>query len=54
MRVRGAESSAIVKQTLPYLRVAGEAWPLTRREQEVADLVAALSNKDIASRLVIS
>jgi ATP/maltotriose-dependent transcriptional regulator MalT len=34
--------------------VAGEAWPLTRREQEVVGLVAALSNKDIASRLVIS
>jgi 5-methylthioribose kinase len=29
-RVTGEKSSVIVKQALPYLRVAGRAWPLTR------------------------
>lgn len=29
-RVFGDRSSVIVKQALPYLRVAGRAWPLTR------------------------
>jgi len=28
-RVQSASSSVIVKQALPYLRVAGEGWPLT-------------------------
>lgn len=28
-RVRSATGSVIVKQALPYLRVAGEGWPLT-------------------------
>ncbi len=34
-RVRGATSSVIVKQALPYLRVAGEAWPLTRHRARI-------------------
>jgi 5-methylthioribose kinase len=29
-RVYSATSSVVVKQALPYLKVAGEAWPLTR------------------------
>lgn len=29
-RVSSASSSVIVKQALPYLRVAGDSWPLTR------------------------
>lgn len=29
-RVQSAEGSVIVKQALPYLRVAGKSWPLTR------------------------
>jgi 5-methylthioribose kinase len=29
-RVRSAASSVVVKQAVPYLKVAGEAWPLTR------------------------
>ncbi len=28
-RIRQNESSVILKQALPYLRVAGESWPLT-------------------------
>lgn len=28
-RVRSSEASVIVKQALPYLRLAGEGWPLT-------------------------
>lgn len=28
-RVRGQDGSLIVKQALPYLRIAGEGWPLT-------------------------
>ncbi len=35
--------------------VPGRLWPLTRRESEIAELVAqGLSNKDIAAALVIS
>jgi len=34
-RVSGAASSVIVKQALPYLRVAGEAWPLTRHRADI-------------------
>lgn len=34
-RVRSASSSVIVKQALPYLRVAGESWPLTRHRARI-------------------
>ncbi len=30
-RVKGAHGSVVVKQALPYLKVAGADWPLTRR-----------------------
>lgn len=34
-RVRSRDESVIVKQALPYLRVAGEAWPLTRHRARI-------------------
>lgn len=34
-RVRSARASVIVKQALPYLRVAGDAWPLTRHRARI-------------------
>ncbi len=34
-RVKGATSSVIVKQALPYLRVAGESWQLTRHRAAI-------------------
>ena len=34
-RVKGAASSVIVKQALPYLRVAGESWQLTRHRAAI-------------------
>ena len=34
-RVCSARSSVIVKQALPYLRVAGESWPLTRHRTRI-------------------
>ena len=34
-RVTSANSSVIVKQALPYLRVAGESWPLTRHRTRI-------------------
>lgn len=34
-RAEGALSSVVVKQALPYLRVAGEAWPLTRHRARI-------------------
>jgi 5-methylthioribose kinase len=41
-RVRGGGRRAVVKQALPYLRLAGDAWPLTtdraRIEAEALDL----------------
>ncbi|MDQ1732286.1 MAG: 5-methylthioribose kinase [Pseudonocardiales bacterium] len=40
-RVFGASGSVIVKQALPYLRVAGESWPLTRHRARIeADAIA--------------
>jgi 5-methylthioribose kinase len=34
-RVSDGTSSVIVKQALPYLRVAGESWPLTRHRARI-------------------
>lgn len=34
-RAEGALDSVVVKQALPYLRVAGEAWPLTRHRARI-------------------
>jgi len=34
-RVRSQTSSVIVKQALPYLRVAGDSWPLTRHRARI-------------------
>lgn len=34
-RVSGDHGSVIVKQALPYLRVAGESWPLTRHRARI-------------------
>jgi 5-methylthioribose kinase len=34
-RVHDATSSVIVKQALPYLKVAGSAWPLTRHRARI-------------------
>jgi 5-methylthioribose kinase len=43
-RVRGLRSSVIVKQALPYLKVAGRQWPLTRERAHIeADAVAVHS-----------
>lgn len=40
-RVFGPSGSVIVKQALPYLRVAGESWPLTRHRARIeADAIA--------------
>lgn len=40
-RVFGPAGSIIVKQALPYLRVAGESWPLTRHRARIeADAIA--------------
>jgi 5-methylthioribose kinase len=43
-RVRGPASSVIVKQALPYLKVAGKQWPLTRDRARIeADAIAVHS-----------
>lgn len=43
-RVRGPASSIIVKQALPYLKVAGRQWPLTRERARIeADAIAVHS-----------
>ena len=34
-RVQADVGSVVVKQALPYLRVAGEAWPLTRHRARI-------------------
>ena len=34
-RVRSEKASVIVKQALPYLRIAGDAWPLTRHRARI-------------------
>lgn len=34
-RVRSDRASVIVKQALPYLRIAGDAWPLTRHRARI-------------------
>jgi len=50
-----AESSTAGASTRPGRRPLGESGGLTRREVEIAQLVAeGLTNKDIAARLVIS
>jgi 5-methylthioribose kinase len=43
-RVRGPAASIIVKQALPYLKVAGRQWPLTRERARIeADAIAVHS-----------
>lgn len=34
-RIESTEGSVVVKQALPYLKVAGEDWPLTRRRATI-------------------
>lgn len=43
-RVIGDRSSVIVKQALPYLRVAGRAWPLTRHRIITENSAYAIHN----------
>lgn len=43
-RVVGEESSLIVKQALPYLRVAGKSWPLTRHRIETENSAFLIHN----------
>jgi len=40
-RVRSESSSIIVKQALPYLKVAGRSWPLTRHRARTENYAAA-------------
>lgn len=44
-RVRSESSSVIVKQALPYLRVAGESWPLTRHRARIEGDALAVHSK---------
>lgn len=44
-RVFGRSSSVIVKQALPYLRVAGESWPLTRHRARIEADAIGVHNK---------
>lgn len=45
-RVRGSDTaSVIVKQALPYLRVAGESWPLTRHRARIEGAALAIHSK---------
>lgn len=43
-RVVGERSSVIVKQALPYLRVAGRAWPLTRHRIDTENSAFLIHN----------
>ena len=45
------QESAVVKQALPYLRVAGESWPLTRERMRF-ETQALLYHNDVAPGLV--
>jgi len=45
------EQSVVVKQALPYLRVAGESWPLTRERMRF-ETQALLLHNDLAPGLV--
>jgi 5-methylthioribose kinase len=44
-RVRSQKSSVIVKQAVPYLRVAGESWPLTRHRARIESEALAVHSK---------
>lgn len=44
-RVHGESGSVIVKQALPYLRVAGESWPLTRHRARIEAEAIEIHNK---------
>lgn len=50
-RVVGEGTSVIVKQALPYLRVAGRAWPLTRHRIETEN-AAVLIHKSLAPKVM--
>lgn len=41
----GGEGSAVVKQALPYLRVAGDSWPLTRERMRFETQALMLYNE---------
>jgi 5-methylthioribose kinase len=40
-----AQHSAVLKQALPYLRVAGESWPLTRERMRFETQALLLHNQ---------
>lgn len=44
-RVSGATSSVIVKQAVPYLKVAGTSWPLTRHRARIESDACAEHSK---------
>jgi 5-methylthioribose kinase len=44
-RVRGGAGSVIVKQALPYLRIVGEAWPLTLDRARIEAEALALEHR---------
>lgn len=44
-RVQGESTSVIVKQALPYLRVAGESWPLTRHRARIEAEAISIHDK---------
>lgn len=48
-RVVGERSSVIVKQALPYLRVAGRAWPLTRHRIDTENSAFLIHNSLVPS-----
>lgn len=45
------EENAILKQALPYLRVAGESWPLTRDRMRI-EIQALLAHNELVPGLV--
>jgi 5-methylthioribose kinase len=44
-RIRSATSSVIVKQALPYLKVAGRQWPLTRERARIEAAAIAVHSR---------
>lgn len=51
-RVRGTNSSIILKQALPYVRMTGEGWPMTP-ERATREAVSLARHHDVAGDVVV-